>query len=113
LQLLAEPIDQLQQRAEAIAKTIQKNSSDDLTVQTVADTTYLGGGSVPGQEIATVCIILEHQSISPDEISRRLRTCKTPLLGRIHDNRFTIDLRSVFASEDSSVADAVVEALNL
>ena len=112
LQLLTEPIDQLKKRAEATAKTIQENSSDDLTVQTVSDTTYLGGGSVPGQEIATFCIVLEHQSISPDEISRRLRTCKTPLLGRIHDNRFTIDFRSVFATEDSSIANAVVEALN-
>ena len=112
LQLLTEPIDQLQQRAETTAKTIQKNSSDDLAIQIVSDTTYLGGGSVPGQEIATVCIVLEHQSISPDEISRRLRTCKTPLLGRIHDNRFTIDFRSVFATEDSRVANAVVEALN-
>ena len=112
LRLLTESIDQLQQRAEATAKVIQENSSDELTVETVSDTTYLGGGSVPGQEIATVCIILEHQSISPDEISKRLRTCKTPLLGRIHDNRFTIDFRSVFSSEDSSVANAVVEALN-
>ena len=112
LQLLTESIDQLQQRAEATTKVIQENSSDELTVDTVSDTTYLGGGSVPGQEIATVCIVLEHQSISPDEISRRLRTCKTPLLGRIHENRFTIDFRSVFASEDSSVANAVVEALN-
>lgn len=112
LQLLTETIDQLQQRAEATAKVIQENSGDELTVETVSDTTYLGGGSVPGQEIATVCIVLEHSSISPDEISKRLRTCKTPLLGRIHDNRFTIDFRSVFASEDSSVANAVVEALN-
>ncbi len=112
LQLLTESIDQLQQRAEATAKVIQENSADELTVETVSDTTYLGGGSVPGQEIATVCIVLEHSSISPDEISKRLRTCKTPLLGRIHDNRFTIDFRSVFASEDSSVANAVVEALN-
>jgi|TARA_B110000116_G_scaffold12462_1_gene10114 L-seryl-tRNA(Ser) seleniumtransferase len=112
LQLLTESIDQLQQRAKATAKVIQENSADELTVETVSDTTYLGGGSVPGQEIATVCIVLEHSSISPDEISKRLRTCKTPLLGRIHDNRFTIDFRSVFASEDSSVAKAVVKALN-
>ena len=112
LQLLTESSDQLQQRAKATAKVIQENSADELTVETVSDTTYLGGGSVPGQEIATVCIVLEHSSISPDEISKRLRTCKTPLLGRIHDNRFTIDFRSVFASEDSSVAKAVVKALN-
>jgi L-seryl-tRNA(Ser) seleniumtransferase len=112
LQLLTESIDQLQQRAKATAKVIQENSADELTVETVSDTTYLGGGSVPGQEIATVCIVLEHSSISPDEISKRLRTSKTPLLGRIHDNRFTIDFRSVFASEDSSVAKAVVKALN-
>ncbi len=112
LQLLIEPIDQLQQRAETTAKAIRINSSDDLTIQTVSDTTFLGGGSVPGQEIATVCIVLEHQSISPDEISRRLRTCETPLLGRIHDNRFTIDFRSVFANEDSRIANAVIETLN-
>jgi len=112
LQLLIEPMDQLQQRAETTAKEIRINSSDELAIQTVSDTTFLGGGSVPGQEIATVCIVLEHQSISPDEISRRLRTCETPLLGRIHDNRFTIDFRSVFATEDSSIANAVVEVLN-
>jgi L-seryl-tRNA(Ser) seleniumtransferase len=112
LQLLTESIEQLQQRADATAKAIQENSSDELTVETVSDTTYLGGGSVPGQEITTICIVLEHQSISPDEISKRLRTCKTPLLGRIHDNRFIIDFRSVFASEDSRVANAVVETLN-
>jgi hypothetical protein len=44
--------------------------------------------------------------MSVDELARRLRTGPISVIGRIKQDRLLLDLRSVFASQDSLLADA-------
>ena len=104
LQLISTPLEELQTRAESLAESISEIS--DYTATAMEDVTYLGGGSVPTQEIETWSVSIKHALRSDDELSLQLRTSATPVLGRIRQNEFKLDLRSVFPHQDQLILEA-------
>ncbi len=104
LQLISTPLEELQTRAESLAESISEIS--DYTATAMEDVTYLGGGSVPTQEIETWSVSIKHAQRSDDELSLQLRTSATPVLGRIRQNEFKLDLRSVFPHQDQLILEA-------
>ena len=104
LQLISTPLEKLQTRAESLAESISEIS--DYTATAMEDVTYLGGGSVPTQEIETWSVSIKHAQRSDDELSLQLRTSATPVLGRIRQNEFKLDLRSVFPHQDQLILEA-------
>ncbi|MBA62426.1 MAG: L-seryl-tRNA(Sec) selenium transferase [Planctomycetaceae bacterium] len=101
LQLLSEPLDNLHKRAEVLAARL--NQLSDFHAATAEDVTYFGGGSVPTQEIKTWTISVKHKKLSHDGLSEALRTADTAILGRIKQDEFRLDLRSVFAAQDEQI----------
>ena len=104
LQLISTPLEELQTRAQSLAESISEIS--DFTATAMEDVTYLGGGSVPTQEIETWSVSIKHAQRSDDELSLQLRTSLTPVLGRIRQNEFKLDLRSVFPHQDQLILEA-------
>ena len=104
LQLISTPLEELQTRAQSLAESISEIS--DFTATAMEDVTYLGGGSVPTQEIETWSVSIKHAQRSDDELSLQLRTSLTPVLGRIRQNEFKLDLRSVFPHQDLLILEA-------
>ena len=111
LNLLQQSTETLQQRAETMVSQLQQRLPDSFQIASIGDVTFLGGGSVPGQEISTYCVVLQHDSLSPDDLSQQLRTSETPILGRIQQNRFLIDLRTVFSEQDETIENIIVGTL--
>jgi L-seryl-tRNA(Ser) seleniumtransferase len=108
LQLLSTPLAVLQERAEAIARKLEELSGL-ASAEPVLQSTYLGGGSVPTQEIETWCVSLGPSNQSVDELATRLRNGSTAIMGRVHQDRLYLDLRSVFPEQD----DQLVQGLQL
>ena len=104
LQLISTPLEELQTRAQSLAESISEIS--DFTATAMEDVTYLGGGSVPTQEIETWSVSIKHAQRSDDELSLQLRTSLTPVLGRIRQNESKLDLRSVFPHQDLLILEA-------
>ena len=104
LQLISTPLEELQTRAESLAESISE--IPDYTATAMEDVTYLGGGSVPTQEIETWSVSIKDALRSDDELSLQLRTSATPVLGRIRQNEFKLDLRSVFPHQDQLILEA-------
>ena len=63
-------------------------------------TCQIGSGALPAEEIPTKVIAVRHPSLSAERIARRFRGARPPILGRIEDKRFLLDLRAVFDPED-------------
>lgn len=111
LQLLSTPLENLQLRAERLAAQIAAAPAV-ASAQAVQDTAYLGGGSVPTQQLATWCVAIEPRDWSVDRLAARLRTATPAVVGRIRDNRLLLDLRSVFARQDQELVN-VLERIHL
>jgi L-seryl-tRNA(Ser) seleniumtransferase len=105
LSLLSTPLENLRQRAERLAP--QLAAAGVARVEIMPGQTYVGGGSLPNQAIATVCLALIPNAGAVDQLAAALRTGTPPVIGRIHDGKLLLDLRSVPPREDLRLVAAV------
>ncbi|HVX62632.1 MAG TPA: L-seryl-tRNA(Sec) selenium transferase [Pirellulales bacterium] len=106
LQFLSTPVENLKSRAERLAPQMAECGAI-AEAATVADTTYLGGGSIPAQQLATWCVVLSPREMTVDKLAARLRTAAPSVVGRVRDDRLLLDLRTVFPRHDVELVAAV------
>ena len=66
----------------------------------------VGGGSLPGQGVPTVCASIR-APWGPDETARRLRKGRVAVVGRVAGEACLLDPRTVSPSDDAEVAALV------
>ncbi|HYW79011.1 MAG TPA: L-seryl-tRNA(Sec) selenium transferase, partial [Thermoguttaceae bacterium] len=109
LQLLSTSVENLQNRAERLAPQIDAASIVEKA-EAVAGSTFLGGGSIPTQELATWCISIKPAHGSVDRLATLLRTASPSVVGRIQQDRLLLDLRSVLPRQDMQLV-TVIDAI--
>jgi L-seryl-tRNA(Ser) seleniumtransferase len=80
-------------------------------VEVVAAESTVGGGSLPGERLATTALAITPRRGGATELLRRLREHEPPVIGRIVEERVLLDPRTVLPGEDDVIVDAVVAAL--
>ncbi|HEV3461155.1 MAG TPA: L-seryl-tRNA(Sec) selenium transferase [Candidatus Dormibacteraeota bacterium] len=80
-------------------------------VEVVAAESTVGGGSLPGERLATMALAITPARGGAAELLRRLREHQPPVIGRIVEERVLLDPRTVLPDEDDAVIDAVLAAL--
>ena len=65
-----------------------------------------GGGSTPGRGLPTTLIAVRHRHISAAELEEMLRRGEPPIVGRVEQDEFIIDLRTVAEDEEDTIAQA-------
>lgn len=106
LQLLSAPVDNLRTRAERLAPQMAACTAI-ASADAIDDVTYLGGGAVPAQQLATCCVALTPAEMSVDRLAARLRCGHPSVVGRVREERLYLDLRSVFPRQDLDLLAAV------
>jgi len=71
----------------------------------------VGGGSLPGERLATTVLAITSPRRGAAELLRRLREHEPPVIGRIEQERVLLDPRTVLPGEDDVVVGAVLAAL--
>jgi len=99
----------VRERAAALAARI-KAVLPDVTVLEVEST--VGGGSLPGQIMASFGVAILAGQGGADVLVRRLRLGEPRVFGRIVDERVVLDLRTVLPEDDERLAVAVLEAVS-
>lgn len=106
-QMINYPIQEIASRAEEIAKKL----TDLGVVSSICDGfSTVGGGSLPDQTLPTKLISIE-PPCAVEDFARRLRFSSPSLLGRIEDNRFLIDPRTIMPSLDGTVIKIIQNTL--
>jgi L-seryl-tRNA(Ser) seleniumtransferase len=80
-------------------------------VEVVTAESTVGGGSLPGERLATAALAITPARGGAAELLRRLRQHEPPVIGRIVEERVLLDPRTVLPDEDDAVVDAVLAAL--
>lgn len=105
LSLLGTSIENLKNRAERLAPQIASTGVVEQA-EPLSDVTFLGGGSVPAQELATYCVAVTPRGRSVDALARALRHGEVSVMGRVHNDRLLLDLRSVLPHQDMELVQA-------
>ncbi len=106
LHLLSTSAENLQNRAERLAPQLAAAQVVD-EAEVVTSVTYLGGGSVPTQELPTRCVALKPAGMSVDRLAAALRSATPAVVGRVQQDRLLLDLRSVLPRQDAQLAAAL------
>jgi L-seryl-tRNA(Ser) seleniumtransferase len=72
-------------------------------------TAAVGGGSLPGETLASAGLALDGRGAAA--VAERLRTGDPAVLARVADGAVWLDLRTVAPDEDAGLADALGRGL--
>jgi L-seryl-tRNA(Ser) seleniumtransferase len=96
--LATAPADDLRRRAESLAAPVEAT----LRARAVASAAVTGGGALPGVDIPSWAV-----SLPGDHAAALRRSRPRPVLARVHGGDTLLDLRTVEATDDPLVADAL------
>ena len=97
------------QRLHAVLRAVLPQNRFGITL--VAEHSAIGGGSLPGEELATVCVAICSLRDGPtaEEIARRFRQHYPAVFTRIRGDAVLLDPRTLEADEFATIADAARE----
>jgi L-seryl-tRNA(Ser) seleniumtransferase len=85
---------------------------DGLDIEIVDGESLAGGGSTPAQSLPSKVIRIRSERRSSTQIEQRLRRgSATSVVARIEDDCVVLDLRTVFAEQETALAEALTAAL--
>ena len=73
-------------------------------------TATVGGGALPLSELPGWAITLKPKDFSVNELTTRLRSCDSAVVGRVQDDQFLIDPRTLNADDEELLLQALQQA---
>ncbi|MDG2488274.1 MAG: L-seryl-tRNA(Sec) selenium transferase [Roseibacillus sp.] len=108
LDFLSTPVEELRIRAEEISSQLKDLSFPVSIVETLSRT---GGGTMPRAEIPSIALEITSVGSSLGKLARILRCGDPAIVGYVSDDKFLLNLRTVFPSQDQSIVNALLETL--
>jgi L-seryl-tRNA(Ser) seleniumtransferase len=102
-QMISTPLDVLKKRAEKIKDELAKSR---ISITIAEGKSTVGGGSLPGETLPTITVSVSSApsaDSSPDQQAKLFRKQSPPIIGRIENERFVLDLRTVFPHQDELI----------
>jgi L-seryl-tRNA(Ser) seleniumtransferase len=96
--------DELLSRAAAISRRL---TNLPLQIAIGRSKARVGGGTLPKSTTSSVTIEIRPKNYSPIEFAARLRGTTPPVIGYIANDRFKVDLRTIFPRQDEAVIEAI------
>jgi L-seryl-tRNA(Ser) seleniumtransferase len=87
--------DELASRARAAARRMRRALPATVVLKTLQGFSQVGGGTFPLLEIPTSLISVSVTGLSSQQLEQKLRTSPLPIIGRISQGAFLLDLRTV------------------
>jgi L-seryl-tRNA(Ser) seleniumtransferase len=112
LKMIALSLPELEERARELAGRLQILDPDQrLEIQVAPSFSQVGGGSLPGQDLASYAVAIHPRRMSTQELERRLRSGDPPIIGRIESDRYLLDLRTLLGEDFALIEQAFARLL--
>lgn len=111
LRMLAVSPVELKNRSRRLARRLAAAVAKAARIEVVAETSTVGGGALPLTQLPGFALAISPQNLSVDALAARLRRGRLPLVGRIHEGRLLLNLRTVAQREENDLVQAVTAAL--
>ncbi len=110
LRMITAPAQELAQKAQNLFELLQKNFSEHAAIQTRSSFSRVGGGSFPERDLPTTLVCLKPKHISATQLKNRLLRTQPPLLGRLEEEAFCLDVRTLDMEEIPEVLHVLTSA---
>jgi L-seryl-tRNA(Ser) seleniumtransferase len=100
LRAFARPVLEVRAVGETLLPKLQTALGRDFNLSLQDSTSQIGSGAMPTEELPTVVITIEHPKQSANAIANKFRQASPPIIGRIQNDKFLLDLRTIFDAND-------------
>ena len=107
-QCLTVDIKRLKKRADRLTKKLESSS---IKVTVSESHSQIGGGSLPQALLPSIAIDFFPKGISLKEFAAQLRRQSTPVIGVISNQRFRLDLKTIFPEQDKLLIESITKII--
>ncbi|MFZ0890463.1 MAG: L-seryl-tRNA(Sec) selenium transferase, partial [Candidatus Binataceae bacterium] len=95
LRLLRRSVAELEAVAVRAQELLAQRLGNEFRIEVIASTSQVGSGSMPAEELASRALRVTHSRLKPAAIAALFRSARPPIIGRVKDDAFLLDLRTV------------------
>jgi len=100
----------IEEKAEQLAEML-KNSDNRISLELMNLSSRVGGGALPLQDLPSKCVGVKVKGMSVNQIEKFMRNHIPPIIGRIEDDAFIMDMRTVATDELPLIQKAFADML--
>lgn len=95
LRMLTMDINEIEQRASKLMENLKKMDASLLRIDLIELSSKAGGGALPLLELPSKCLRIQIEGLSANTLEISMRKNSPPIIGRIEDDAFIIDPRTL------------------
>lgn len=103
LAMISKPLEALKEQAEDLAATL-KTGKEDAEILVEASLSMVGGGSLPGETLASYAVTIRPKNRSCETLAEAMRAFSMPVIAHIKNEKVWLDMRTVTAKEAEQIA---------
>jgi len=108
LRMLTMNIKEIEQRASKLMENLKKIDAFRLRLDLIEHSSKAGGGALPLLELPSKCLRIQIEGLSANTLEKNMRKNSPPIIGRIEDNAFIIDPRTL-QDDDLPIIESAFE----
>jgi L-seryl-tRNA(Ser) seleniumtransferase len=98
----------LKKKAQKIDRKLKAKKISDCSVKIVSTVSRVGGGAFPEYSIPSWAVELSPNSMRLSQLEKKLRMMDTPIIGRIENERYLLDVRTIQDEEITELVELLV-----
>ncbi len=111
LKMAGGDIKVLREKARRLAVMIRKDAGSRAKVAVITTVARMGGGSLPVMNLPSAAVSILPEKISVEKLDRLLHKEKIPVIGRIEDGKYLLDVRTLLDGESKIIQNALAGIL--
>jgi L-seryl-tRNA(Ser) seleniumtransferase len=100
LRAFTRSVEEIRATGEQLLPKLQAALGAEFQIQLEDSTAQIGSGALPTEELPTVVVSVANPKLTANTIAQKFRTADPPIIGRIKNDRFLLDLRTIFDAND-------------
>jgi L-seryl-tRNA(Ser) seleniumtransferase len=109
LAMLTQSADLIKGRGRKLLRRVQKQISGVCSVRLIPTVSRVGGGAMPEYSLSSWALELRPKHIGINVLEREFRGLIVPIIGRIENESFLLDLRTVLDTEIVELSSSIVQ----
>ncbi len=113
LRMITTTAQELAQRAQALQHLLQETLGSFIDIHLQQNASRVGGGSFPERDLPTTLVCLHTKNMSVTDLKQKLLHTSPPLLGRLEENHFCLDPRTLQDADMPLVVESLSQAFRV
>ncbi len=105
------PPEEIKKKAKQLRRRLRKKLPKEVSLKIIQTTSRVGGGAMPLSNPISYALVIDTPKFTAAKLERALRNSSPPIIGRIENERFLLDMRTVFPEEFSVITEVLANIL--